>query len=62
MKIMTKNTITSIIGFLFMISGIIAAFVVQSNTILLVITLTALGIGLTFYKSELYEILKEKLK
>jgi len=62
MKLKNKNIITSIIGFLFMVSGIVAAFVVPTNTILLIITLVALGLGLVFYKSSLYEIIIKKLK
>lgn len=62
MKMMTKNNITSVMGFLFMIAGLVAAFVVATNTVLLVITLVGCGLGLVFYKSTLYEYLISKIK
>ena len=62
MKPMTKDTITSIIGFIFMISGGIAAFVIPTNTITLMISLVVIGVGLVFYKSELYEWMIKKIK
>jgi len=62
MKTMTKNNITSCIGFLFLIAGLAVVFLVEVNTILLMLSCVVVGLGLVFYKSQLYEYLINKLK
>ena len=45
-----------------MIAGVVAAFVVQANTIALVVTLIILGLGLVYYKSKLFDATIGKIK
>jgi len=62
MKKITKNTITSILGFIFILAGVLAAFIVQVNTIILIITLVTIGLGLVWYRSALWDWLINKIK
>lgn len=61
MKMITKNLITSIIGWLFMLTAIAVIFLVPTYTITLIVTLVGIGLGLVFYKSKLYEALIGKI-